>query len=62
MGETNEADRAGIDQLAQWRDEIPAKIKRGGWYARYWRLALRLGRIPTLAEELESGIRDGGWK
>lgn len=50
------------DQLAQWRAEIPGKLKAGGWKARYWRLALRLGRIPTLGEELDAGIRDGGWR
>ena len=50
------------DALAPWRAEIPAAIKAGGFKARFWRLALRLGRIPTLSEEFESGIRDGGWR
>lgn len=68
MGEMSEADQMGgtsggeVDQLAQWRADIPANIKAGGWHARYWRLALKLGRLPTLSEELDSGIRDGGWK
>lgn len=48
----------GQDRLAKWRAEIPGKLKGGGFKARYWRLALKHGRLPTLQEEWDAGIGD----
>lgn len=44
------------DPLGPWRDDIPAKIRAGGWKARYWKVALKLGRIPTFSEEKDAGL------
>ena len=48
-----------VDQLAPWRDRIPGQIRKGGVKAEYWKLALKLGRLPTLSEE--KGWGDGRW-
>ena len=46
------------DPLEKWRGGIPAKIKAGGFKGAYWRLALRLKRLPTFQDELDAGLRN----
>jgi hypothetical protein len=54
------------DALAPYRDHIRRALSgRNAWKKGYWRLAMKLGRLPTLQEEWEMLEPSGGesaWK